>query len=70
MIVRCYRSVFSNNIKQEKMGMKIKTNLKAGDNSERIATNHNQTVTRSIKIKSGVKAGGIRLSDVLVASFS
>ena len=34
--------------------MKIKTNVKAG-----ASYNHNQTVSRGLKVKSGVKAGGI-----------
>ena len=36
--------------------MKIKTNVKAG---QLAAGNHNQTVERALRIKSGVKAGGI-----------
>jgi len=43
--------------------MKIKSNLKAGQPFPPGPTgqtnNHNQTVTRSLKVKSGVKAGGI-----------
>ena len=33
--------------------MKIKTNVKAGG----VATNHNQKVSRGLKVKTGIKAG-------------
>src|SRR5262249_49798167 len=42
---------------KEKTRMKIKTNVKAGDNSKRIATNHNQTVASGLKMRTNVKAG-------------
>ena len=37
--------------------MKIKSNVKAGG----LFLNHNQTVSRGLKVKTGVKAGGIRI---------
>jgi len=40
--------------------MRIKTNVKAGA----IALNHNQTVTRSLKVKSGIKAGKVQFQDI------
>jgi hypothetical protein len=40
--------------------MSIKTNVRAGA----IATNHNQTVTRRLKVKSGVKAGKVAMQDI------
>jgi hypothetical protein len=36
--------------------MRIKTNMKAG----RIAFNHNQTVARGLRVKTNLKASGIR----------
>src|SRR5262249_10035660 len=43
----------SNSQKKGKKSMKIKTNVKAGG----INMQHNQTVVRALKVKSGVKAG-------------
>jgi len=37
--------------------MKIKTNVKAGG-----WENHNQTVSRGLKVRMSVRAGGIRVS--------
>ena len=39
--------------------MRLKTNVKAGA----IALNHNQTVTRRLKVRSGVKAGKVTMQD-------
>ena len=38
--------------------MKITSNIKAG-RGEEVATNHNQTIKRGLKLKSKVKAGGV-----------
>jgi hypothetical protein len=39
--------------------MKIKTNVKAGS----LTSNHNQRVTRGLKVKTAIKAGTIVLED-------
>jgi hypothetical protein len=40
--------------------MKIKTNVKAGGTTMQ----HNQRITRSLKVKSGVKAGKVQFQDI------
>jgi len=41
--------------------MKIKTNVKAGE-VQALINNHNQTVARGVKVKSGVRSGGVGLN--------
>jgi hypothetical protein len=40
--------------------MRIKTNVKAGG----ISMQHNQRITRSLNVKSGVKAGKVQFQDI------
>ena len=49
------------NVKSEwrRTSMKIRTNLKTGGQGAQ----HNQTVTRGLKVKSGVKAGSIVMEE-------
>ena len=46
----------TNNQTTISMGMKIKSNVKAGGTTYQ----HNQTVSRGLRIKSNVRAGGVR----------
>jgi hypothetical protein len=49
-------------------GLKVKTNVKAGDGTEapapkKITTNHNQTMARGMNVKTGMKAGEVKPSE-------
>ena len=42
--------------------MKVKTSVKAG----KLASNHNQTVAVGLRVRTAVKAGSVRSSDIPV----
>jgi len=42
-------------------GLKVKTDVKAGDCA--LIPNHNQTVARGLKVKTSVRAGGIIINE-------
>lgn len=48
----------SANHNQTAKGLRVKSNVKAGNNG-RIISNHNQTL-KGLRVRSSVKAGGIR----------
>ena len=37
--------------------LKVKTKVRAGDLQNKVKCNHNPTLTRGLKVRSGVKAG-------------
>jgi phage gp45-like len=49
--------------------MKIKTNVKAGMDCQPLQCggNHNQTIARALKVKSGVKAGAVN-GDIIIGT--